>query len=254
MYRLPFRNDRKPMSLINPHGGKLVNRVLSPDAANRGTQSAGSLHFITLSPREACDLEMIAIGAFSPLTGFMGEKDFARVCKDMRLAERHGLADPGDPVARRRRRGEDQEGQKVALNDEDGDLLAVMTVTEKYKHDKALEIPNVYKTEDDAHPGVKIVRKQGNFCLAGPIDVITPNPTPSSPIPPPAREDARSVRGQGLADGRRVPDAQPDPPRPRVSHQVRPGDHRRPADPPAGRRDQVRRHPRRRADGVLPSR
>jgi ATP sulfurylase len=53
-----------------------------------------------------------------------------------------------------------------------------MQVTEKYKHDKELEIPNVYKTSDDAHPGVKIVRGQGNFNLAGPIDVITPTHEP----------------------------------------------------------------------------
>ena len=65
------------MSLISPHGGKLVNRVLQPDAAQAASQSAGSLPSITLSAREQGDLEMIAIGAFSPLTGFMGSEDFA---------------------------------------------------------------------------------------------------------------------------------------------------------------------------------
>ena len=75
------------MSLITPHGGKLVNRVLSPEAAREATASAGSLPSITLSAREQGDLEMIAIGAFSPLTGSMGRKDFASVCKDMRLAD-----------------------------------------------------------------------------------------------------------------------------------------------------------------------
>src|SRR6185312_3887176 len=61
---------------------------------------------------------------------------------------------------------------RIGLYDDKDRLLAVMAVNEKYAHDKAIEIPNVYKTEEDAHPGVAMVRKQGSFCLAGPIDVI----------------------------------------------------------------------------------
>ncbi len=186
------------MSLINPHGGKLVNRVLSPEAAQPATQSAGSLTSITLSAREQGDLEMIAIGAFSPLTGFMGQKDFASVSRDMRLADGTVwpipvILSPPDEVA-----AKIKEGQKVALKDEDGRILAVMTVQEKYPHDKALEIPNVYKTEDDAHPGVAIIRKQGNACLAGPIDVITPNPAPEFPeyrLPPAKTREAFAAKG-----------------------------------------------------------
>jgi sulfate adenylyltransferase len=186
------------MSLITPHGGKLVNRVLSPEAAKDATASAGSLPAITLSNREQGDLEMIAIGAFSPLSGFMGRKDFASVCKDMRLAD--GTVwpipvtlSPANDVA-----AKVKEGQKVALKDDDGVLLGVMTVTEKYAHDKALEVPNVYKTEDDAHPGVAIIRKQGDTCLAGPIDVITPNPAPEFPeyrLPPAKTREAFAAKG-----------------------------------------------------------
>jgi sulfate adenylyltransferase len=186
------------MSLITPHGGKLINRVLSAEAAQEATKSAGSLPSITLSAREQGDLEMIAIGAFSPLTGFMGRKDFASVCKDMRLAD--GTVwpipvtlSPADDVA-----AKVKEGQKVALKDDDGRLLGVMTVTEKYAHDKALEIPNVYKTEDDKHPGVAIIRKQGETCLAGPVDVITPNPAPEFPeyrLPPAKTREAFAAKG-----------------------------------------------------------
>jgi len=106
------------MSLITPHGGKLVNRVLSPEAARDASASAGSLPAITLSNREQGDLEMIAIGAFSPLVGFMGRKDFASVCKDMRLADGNvwpipvTLSPPNDVSARIK------EGQKVALKDD----------------------------------------------------------------------------------------------------------------------------------------
>src|ERR1041384_4422840 len=140
------------MSLVSPHGGKLVNRILEPSAAQAATKEAASLTSITLSPREQFDLEMIAIGAFSPLTGFMGKSDFVGVCKDMRLA--NGTVwpipvtlCPPDDVSHKI-----NVGQKLALKDDKGRLLALMTVQDKYPHDKALEIPNVYKTEDEDHP------------------------------------------------------------------------------------------------------
>jgi sulfate adenylyltransferase len=176
------------MSLISPHGGTLINRVLDAGSAATAAKQAGALVQVPLSFREACDLEMLAIGAFSPLAGFMAEADFARVCREMRLAS--GTVwpipvtlSPSDEIASRINKGD-----RVALAFE-GQTLALMTASEKYRHDKALEIPNVYKTEDDAHPGVKIVRQQGSFCLAGDIDVITPNPNPEFPAYrlPPAR-------------------------------------------------------------------
>src|SRR5439155_5321760 len=69
-------------------------------------------------------------------------------------------------------------GDQIALNDPQGRLLATMKVTEKYKHDKALETKSVYLTDDEKHPGVAIVNRQGNWCLAGPVSVITPNHEP----------------------------------------------------------------------------
>ena len=72
-------------------------------------------------------------------------------------------------------------GRRVALKDEQGRLLGILSVEEKYPHDRKLEIPNVYRTEDPAHPGVAAVLKQGDTCLAGPVDVITPNPDPEFP-------------------------------------------------------------------------
>jgi sulfate adenylyltransferase len=185
------------MALIPPHGGKLVNRILSGDAAARAKSESAALTQVALSPREAGDLEMIAMGAFSPLEGFMGEADFKRVCSEMRLASGvvwpiPVILSPADDVT-----GKINKGDRIALVYE-GQTLGLMTVTEKYQHDKALEIPNVYKTEDDAHPGVKIVRQQGNFCLAGPIDVITSNANPEFPeyrLPPAKTRELFSSRG-----------------------------------------------------------
>ncbi|MGH7213987.1 MAG: sulfate adenylyltransferase [Tepidisphaeraceae bacterium] len=186
------------MSLIPPHGGVLINRVVEPSVAEKLKTESGSLPSITLSPREAFDLEMIAIGAFSPLTGFMGQKDFERVCKEMRLADGAVwpipvILSPSDEVT-----SKINAGQKLALKDEKGRLLGVMSVQEKYAHDKKLEIPNVYKTEDEAHPGVKIVKGQGNFCLGGPIDVITPTHEPDFSdyrLPPAKTREAFAAKG-----------------------------------------------------------
>jgi len=167
------------MPLIPPHGGRLVDRVVAEAArARQLTEEAQKLTPVQLSPREQGDLEMIAIGAFSPLRGFMGRADFERVCREMRLADGTVFPIPvtlcpPDEAARRV-----SVGQRIALRDDGGRLLATMSVAEKYPHEKALEIPSVYRTEDDAHPGVATVRKQGDWCLAGDIDVITPNHEP----------------------------------------------------------------------------
>jgi sulfate adenylyltransferase len=185
------------MSLVTPHGGKLVNRIVESSAAQAASKEAGSLTALTLSLREQFDLEMIAIGAFSPLTGFMGKADFEGVCRNMRLAS--GVAwpipvtlCPPNDVAERI-----QVGQKIALKDSQGRLLAVMTAAEKYTHDKELEIPNVYRTTEDAHPGVAIVRKQGDTCLGGPVDVIQANHEPEFPeyrLPPAKTREAFAAR------------------------------------------------------------
>ena len=185
------------MPLIAPHGGKLVDRVLKPDAAAKAKAEAASLPAVQLSPREAGDLEMIAIGAFSPLSGFMGEADFQRVSKEMRLANGTVwpipvILSPSDDVTAKINKGD-----RIALRQGDT-ILGTMTVTEKYKHDKAVEIPNVYRTEDEAHPGVKIVKQQGNWNLAGDIDVITPNPNPEFPefrLPPAKTREAFTAKG-----------------------------------------------------------
>jgi sulfate adenylyltransferase len=186
------------MSLIAPHGGKLVSRVLDSAAAAAAVLEAAKLPAITLSAREAFDLEMIAIGAFSPLVGFQGQADFTRVCKEMRLADGTVwpipvVLSPSDEVTSKIRAGE-----KIALNDPKGRLLGLMTVTEKYPHDKSIEIPNVYRTEDQAHPGVKIVISQGSWNLAGPIDVITTTHEPEFAdyrLPPAKTREAFAAKG-----------------------------------------------------------
>jgi sulfate adenylyltransferase len=163
-------------SLIAPNGGKLINRIVDAAQAAKLRDLASSLPKITLSAKQACDLEMIAIGAFSPLAGFVGKADFESICKTMRLTS--GVVWPipitlsvNDAV-----KASLKTGAKAALNHADGTLMAVIDVQEIYPHDKKLEIPNVFRTEDPAHPGVKAVLDEGDWCVAGPIDVITVTP------------------------------------------------------------------------------
>jgi sulfate adenylyltransferase len=108
----------------------------------------------------------------------MGQADFESVCRNIRLAD--GTVwpipitlSPGDAVAATIERG-----QTLALHNPAGHLLAIMEVREKFPHDKELEIPNVYKTKDEAHPGVASIKAQGNWCIAGDVQVINPNPAP----------------------------------------------------------------------------
>ena len=165
--------------LIAPHGGNLVNRVVSSDRASELRSEAESLRRVDLSPKQSCDLEMIGIGAFSPLTGFMGKADFESVCKTMKLAS--GDIWPIPILLSVDGADAPSVGDRVALYAPNGVLQAVMTVEEVFAHDKALEIPSVFRTDDDAHPGVAQVNAEGDTCLAGPVDVIEVCVDPSGP-------------------------------------------------------------------------
>jgi len=165
--------------LIPPHGGTLINRIASADKASSLKSEAGSLKRIDLSAKQSCDLEMIGIGAFSPLTGFMGKKDFESVCTSMKLAS--GDIWPIPILLSVDSKDAPKVGERVALHAPNGVLQAVMTVEEVFAHDKKLEIPNVFRTEDDAHPGVAQVLKEGDTCVAGPVEVVTVCVDPEGP-------------------------------------------------------------------------
>ena len=163
-------------SLIDPHGGSLVNRLISGDQATKLQSEAASLPAITLSDKQACDLEMIAIGAFSPLEGFVGKDDFESICKNMRTADGVAWPIPITLAVDDATKASVEPGSRVALYHRDSTLLAVMDVNEVYSHDKKLEIPNVFGTEDEAHPGVAAVMAEGEWLLGGPIHVLTVTP------------------------------------------------------------------------------
>jgi len=160
-------------NLISPHGGKLVNRFkddLTPEAA-------ATLPKITLSSKQACDLEMIAIGAFSPLVGFCNKADFESICKNMRLADGTVWPIPITLAVNEDTKEALEVGGKAGLYHRDGTFLATIDIEEIYEHDKSLEVPMVFGTEDESHPGAKQVMDEGEWLIGGPIDVATVTPS-----------------------------------------------------------------------------
>ncbi|HHS89469.1 MAG TPA: sulfate adenylyltransferase, partial [Rhodobacteraceae bacterium] len=167
--------------LVNPHGGGELNLLLVPEAERAGELArAGELKSIPMSSREVSDVAMLAMGAYTPLDGFMNEADWRGTCEDMRLS--NGLfwpipvtlgvaADIADDIVI---------GEDVALADgESGTIMAIMKVEEKYRPDKALEAQNVYRTTDEAHPGVAAVMAAGEVNLAGPVRVLNEGEYPA---------------------------------------------------------------------------
>ncbi len=124
------------------------------------------------SARSLSDLELLAVGGYSPLDGFMTEADYRSVVADMRLAS--GLRWPMPitlAVSTEEARAID-EGSETALADESGSVLGVMRVQQKFGYDKLVEAREVYRTEDDAHPGVAALYTQGDVLVGGPVRVL----------------------------------------------------------------------------------
>ena len=154
--------------LIEPHGGQLVDRVATNQEALMLAEQAKALPAVTLGMRPLSDLEMIAVGAFSPLTGFMTSADYRSVLQYMHLAG--GL--PWSLPVTLSVSVEDAkayEGKQVSLADEDGNLLAIMDVQEAFEYDKREEARLAYRTEEEAHPGVAAVYAQEDMLIGGPV-------------------------------------------------------------------------------------
>ena len=155
--------------LIAPHGGELINRLVDGDEARELSARVAELPRITLNERQLSDLEMIANGGFSPLTGFMSRDDYLTVVGSRHLANGPPWTipitldvDAAEAV---------KPGGEVALCEGDTPL-AVMTVEDRYDYDQKLEAQNVYRTTDEAHPGVAALYAQGNTLIGGPVKAL----------------------------------------------------------------------------------
>ncbi|NKB54978.1 MAG: sulfate adenylyltransferase [Alphaproteobacteria bacterium] len=160
--------------LVPPHGGGPLKPLLvEPTARQDALARAETLTRVPLSSRELSDLFMFGMGAYTPLDGFMDQADWRGACVDMRLA--NGLFWP-IPITLSCGHGTAEtiaEGDEVALMDEDGAVVGILRVAEKYTIDRALECEKVYGTTDEKHPGVQKVMEQGDVNLAGPVAVLS---------------------------------------------------------------------------------
>jgi sulfate adenylyltransferase len=160
--------------LVPPHGSESVKPLLLPETERAAEyERAKNLRKIPLDSRAASDLFMLAMGAYTPLAGFMGYDNWRGTCQDMKLTS--GLFWPIPitlPVDKELANGIHAEEQIALVEEEGGEILAVMDVHEKYSIDKRFEAEHVYRTADQKHPGVAKVLNQGETNLAGPVMVM----------------------------------------------------------------------------------
>ncbi|MEB3230886.1 MAG: sulfate adenylyltransferase [Leptolyngbyaceae bacterium] len=184
--------------LIAPHGGTLINRIATPEQKAEFLAKADSLPRLTLDQRATSDLEMIAIGGFSPLVGFMEKTDYLSVVESMHLANGLPWAVPVTLSVTEAEAAPLTEGSLIRLDDPSGTFVGVLELTEKYDYDKKQEAINVYRTDEEAHPGVKVVYDQGAINLAGPVYLLERHPHPLFPkyqIDPAASRSLFAERG-----------------------------------------------------------
>ncbi|RCJ25179.1 sulfate adenylyltransferase [Nostoc minutum NIES-26] len=169
------------LDAIAPHGGQLVNRIATPEQREEFLSKADFLPRLQLDERAVSDLEMIAIGGFSPLTGFMNQADYDRVVTEMRLANGLVWSIPITLSVAEEVASSLKEGGSIRLDNPTGRFIGVLQLTQKYHYDKTREAINVYRTDDANHPGVQVVYNQGSVHLAGDIWLLQRNPHPQFP-------------------------------------------------------------------------
>jgi len=166
---------------IAPHGGELINRVASSAQREIFLSKADFLPRVELDERAVSDLEMIAIGGFSPLQGFMNQDDYNRVVTEMRLANGIVWSIPITLSVTEAVATPLEEGGLVRLDNSRGEFIGVLELTQKYTYDKQQEAINVYRTDDAKHPGVQVVYNQGSINLAGDIWLLQRDSHPHFP-------------------------------------------------------------------------
>jgi sulfate adenylyltransferase len=158
--------------LIAPHGGELVINMASEQERGALQERAKSLPQIQVGSRQLADLEMLAVGSFSPLGGFMNRADYLGVVNDMHLSNGLPWSIPITLSISLEQAATLKEGAQAALVNVQGSLQALMTIDEKYDNDKQLEASKVYRTIEEAHPGVKALYQRGDVLLGGAVRVL----------------------------------------------------------------------------------
>ncbi|MCK5651097.1 MAG: sulfate adenylyltransferase, partial [Gemmatimonadetes bacterium] len=162
--------------LIKPHGKEGVLKPLLLEGQELADEQARAetLKKIPITSRETGDAIMMGIGGFTPLDGFMDHDDWKGCVTDFQKADGVFWPIPVTLSATKEDADSVNSGEEVTLVDEEsGEVMALMTVTEKYGIDKELECKEIFQTTDQEHPGVQKVMAQKEINLAGPIKVLS---------------------------------------------------------------------------------
>lgn len=157
---------------LKPHGGRLGERTVSEERRAELIRRAREWKRVRLDQWERSDVYLISTGAFSPMEGFMGRKDYESVVKEMQLENGLLWSVPITLSVDKEESKDLKEGHEVALVDDNGELMAVLNLEEKFEFDKVKEAKSIYKTDDREHPGVKRLFGMGDVLLGGPIQYV----------------------------------------------------------------------------------
>ena len=193
------RVAEKEARLISPLGGALVDLLMTPDEHAEFSARADELISLRISETASADLALLGSGAYSPINGFQGQRDYTSVVQHAALGDGTPWTLPitlpaGDGGKSL------QEGSVVALRDEGGHLLGALTVTEIFDRDLEAEAREVYRTTDQAHPGVAALFAQGPTVVAGPVRVAA-QPAGDVPSTPAETRAALADRGWSTVVG-----------------------------------------------------
>jgi sulfate adenylyltransferase len=163
----------EPPQSIAPHGGTLIDLLVSERDRDKLADEARNFPKLTVNERELSDLEMLSIGALSPLTGFQGKAEYDSILDSLRLP--NGL--PWTiPVTLSLT---DEEAKRIGgaeavtlVPSEAAEPIAILEVDEVFKREREREAQAVFGTEDLAHPGVKALKDAGDLCAAGELRVL----------------------------------------------------------------------------------
>jgi sulfate adenylyltransferase len=161
------------MTTILPHGGTLINKWVQGTEREELLSKSKSLFSLKVNAWTISDLDLIGVGAFSPLQGFMVEEDYQSVVERMRLTDGTVWSIPITLAVQPEIAAQLSVNQQVALvGEEDGIIYGILDVQSIYKVDQKREAVHVFKTDDTEHPGVQKLFSRSSTYVGGPIQLL----------------------------------------------------------------------------------
>ena len=159
-------------ALGEPYGGELVDLLVTGEEREELGRGVADLPTIELDSRTTSDFELLANGGFSPLTGFMGEAEYHSVVENMKLSNGLPWSIPVNLSVSESRAADLSPGMRADLRDEQGFPLGVIDIEDVYRRDKTREAEQVFRTTDEAHPGVAALYASGDLVLGGSVKAL----------------------------------------------------------------------------------